>query len=63
MANNTQYSINKVVSNNNEVLLDLTEETIEPSKALGGVVFVNSDGLTQIGTIQKYVGQYQDLTQ
>ena len=63
MANNTQYSINKVIDNNNNILLNLTEETIEPSKALFGVVFVNSDGLTQTGTISTYVGAYQDLTQ
>lgn len=56
MANNTQYSINKVIDNSNNVLLDLTEETIEPSKALIGVVFVNSNGLTQTGTISTYVG-------
>ena len=63
MANNTQYSINKVIDNSNNVLLDLTEETIEPSKALIGVVFVNSNGLTQTGTISTYVGQYQNLTE
>ena len=62
MANNTQYSINKVVDNTNRTLLDLTEETIEPSKALDGVVFVNSDGLTQTGTIPIYNGEYEDLT-
>ena len=62
MANNTQYSINKVVSNDNTVLLDLTEETIEPTKALDGVVFVNSDGLTQTGTIPTYNGEREDLT-
>lgn len=63
MANNTQYSINKVVNNNNDILLDLTQETIEPSKALSGVVFVNSDGLTQTGTIAYYNGAYEDLTE
>lgn len=62
MANNTQYSINKVIDNNNRTLLDLTEETIEPSKALSGVVFVNSDGLTQTGTIPIYNGEHENLT-
>lgn len=63
MANNTQYSINKVKDNSGNTLLDLTEETIEPSKALYGVVFVNSDGLTQTGTIQTYNGNFENLTQ
>lgn len=62
MANNTQYSINKVKDNSGNTLLDLTEETIEPSKALYGAVFVNSDGLTQTGTIPTYNGDHEDLT-